>query len=159
MLSPRMVPEHTYLTRSTHSNLSRSHQQIWTDPLLLRRRAPNPTHSTPTDRSVGSYLASLPEQPKKQWGKVKLLLTKLLGLPSPYHRHDIGTFNTCSQVPTHRSLIDKGGGYNHLRAPPDLRLFNPNTASRVSDVKHLSLTCGLSTTRHLSKSISMPSNF
>jgi hypothetical protein len=32
-LSSRMVPYHTYLTRSMHSNLSWSHQQICTDPL------------------------------------------------------------------------------------------------------------------------------
>jgi hypothetical protein len=28
------------------------------------------------------------------------------------HQHAIGTFNTCSRGPTHRSLIDTGGGYN-----------------------------------------------
>jgi hypothetical protein len=36
----------------------------------------------------------------------------LLGLPGPYHRHAIGTFKTCSQVPTPWSLIDTGGGYH-----------------------------------------------
>jgi hypothetical protein len=36
---------------------------------------------------------------------------RLLGLPGSYHRHAIGTFNTCSQVPTHRSLTDTGEGY------------------------------------------------
>jgi hypothetical protein len=65
-LSPRVVPDHTYLTRSMHSNISCSHQQIWTDPLPSRRRAPDPTHSTTTDRSVGLYLASLPQLPMRQ---------------------------------------------------------------------------------------------
>jgi hypothetical protein len=37
---------------------------------------------------------------------------RLLGLPDPYHRHAIGTFNTCSRVPTSRSLTDTGGGYH-----------------------------------------------
>jgi hypothetical protein len=37
---------------------------------------------------------------------------RLLGLPGPYHRHVIGTFNTYSRVPTHRSLTDTGGGYH-----------------------------------------------
>jgi hypothetical protein len=37
---------------------------------------------------------------------------RLLGLPGPYHRHAIGTFNTCSRVPTPRSLIDTGEGYH-----------------------------------------------
>jgi hypothetical protein len=36
----------------------------------------------------------------------------LLGLSGPCHRHAIGTFNTCSRGPTHRSLTDSGGGYN-----------------------------------------------
>jgi hypothetical protein len=68
----------------------------------------------------------------------------LLDLLSPYHRHAIDTFNTCSRGPTHRSLTNSGGGYSlegasfprttlrpsqpavftfHLRAPPDLQ-FN-----------------------------------
>jgi hypothetical protein len=34
---------------------------------------------------------------------------RLLG---PYHQHAIGTFNTCSRGPTHRSLTDTGRGYN-----------------------------------------------
>jgi hypothetical protein len=49
-------------------------------------------------------------------------------------------------------------GYNHLRAPPSLRLANLNIALSESDVKHLSPTHGLSTTRRLPKSISTPSN-
>jgi hypothetical protein len=36
----------------------------------------------------------------------------LLGLPGPYHRHAIGTFNTCSQVPTPQSLTNTGRGYH-----------------------------------------------
>jgi hypothetical protein len=38
--------------------------------------------------------------------------SRLLGLPDPYHRHAIDTFNTCSWGPTERSLIDTGRGYN-----------------------------------------------
>jgi hypothetical protein len=37
--------------------------------------------------------------------------SRLLGSLDPYHRHAIGTFNTCSQGPTHRSLTDTGRGY------------------------------------------------
>jgi hypothetical protein len=37
---------------------------------------------------------------------------RLLGLPGPYHRHAIGTFNTFLRVPIPRSLTDTGGGYN-----------------------------------------------
>jgi hypothetical protein len=67
----------------------------------------------------------------------------LLGLLGPYHQYAIGTFNTCSRGPTHRSLTDTGGDYNlrhvgfshttprpfqpmgftfHLRVPPGLQL-------------------------------------
>jgi hypothetical protein len=38
--------------------------------------------------------------------------SRLLDLPDPYHRHEIGMFNTCSQVPTLRSLTGTGGGYH-----------------------------------------------
>jgi hypothetical protein len=37
---------------------------------------------------------------------------RLLGLSGPYHRHVIGTFNTCSLGPTEQSLINTSGGYN-----------------------------------------------
>jgi hypothetical protein len=38
--------------------------------------------------------------------------SRLLGLPDPYHRHMIGTFNTCSWRPTERFLIDTDDDYN-----------------------------------------------
>jgi hypothetical protein len=38
--------------------------------------------------------------------------SRLLGLPGLYHRHAIGTLDTCSWGPTERSLIDTGRGYN-----------------------------------------------
>jgi hypothetical protein len=44
MLSPRMVPDYTYLTRSMYSNLLRSRQQQWAEPLLPRKGLP--TQST-----------------------------------------------------------------------------------------------------------------
>jgi hypothetical protein len=69
MLSPRTVHDHTYLTRSTYSNLSYSHQQIWTDSLHPRRRAPDTIHSTTAIRFVGQYPASLPQQPKSSGEK------------------------------------------------------------------------------------------
>jgi hypothetical protein len=37
---------------------------------------------------------------------------RLLDLLDPYHRHAIGTFNTYSRGPTHRSLTETAGGYN-----------------------------------------------
>jgi hypothetical protein len=68
-LSPRMVHDHTYLTRSTYNNLSYSLQQIWIDPLHSRRRALETIHSTTTIRYAGPYPASLPQQPKSSGEK------------------------------------------------------------------------------------------
>jgi hypothetical protein len=58
-LSLRMVPDHTYLTCSTHRNLSQSRQPICTDPLPSRRRAPDTIHnSTSSDPRVRTQLLS-----------------------------------------------------------------------------------------------------
>jgi hypothetical protein len=40
-------------------------------------------------------------------------LHSYISLLGPYHQHEIGTFDTCSRVPTPRSLIDTGEG-NHI---------------------------------------------
>jgi hypothetical protein len=87
---------------------------------------------------------------------------KLLDLPGSYHHHVIGTFNTCSQGSTHRSLTDTVGGYNlegadlphhtlrpsqptastfHLRAPSGLQ-FNhkPSIKSRFKFKEHIAAT-------------------
>jgi hypothetical protein len=111
-LSPRMVHDHTYLTQSIYSNLSYSHQQIWTDPLHPRKRAPDIIHSTTAIGSTGLYPASLPQQPKSSGEKLTLVDNRLPGLPGSYHWYAIGTFNTCSRGPTERSWIDTDGGYN-----------------------------------------------
>jgi hypothetical protein len=37
---------------------------------------------------------------------------RLLGLPGPYHRLTVGTFNTCSRVWIPLSLTDTGEGYH-----------------------------------------------
>jgi hypothetical protein len=122
-----------------------SRQQSLAGQMLPRKGAPKTIHSTPADRPAGPYLVSLPRQPMKQWGQSQASIdSRLLGLLDPYHQHAIGTFNTCSWGPTHRSLTITGGGYNlggpgfphttpwpfqpvvspfHLRAPPGLQ-FN-----------------------------------
>jgi hypothetical protein len=158
MLSPCMVLDHTYLTRSMHSNLWHSHQQSWAGPLLPRKRVSDTIHSTSANRSVDPYPVSLPRQSLQQWGQSQSSIDGwLLGLPGPYHRHAIGMFNTCSRGPTHWSLTDTGGGYKHPSAPPSLRLSNLNITSVKCDMKHLSLTRDRSTTQRLLKVISMPS--
>jgi hypothetical protein len=86
ILTLHMVQDHTYLTWSTYSNLSYSRQQIWTDPLHLRRRAPDIIHNTLANRSTGSYPPSLPQQPMEQWGKSSFCwqpTTRLIGTISP----------------------------------------------------------------------------
>jgi hypothetical protein len=105
-----------------------------------------PTQSTarrPSDLWVRTQLLS--HNTNRAVGKSQASVDNLLlGLPGPYHWYAIGTFNTCSRGPTHRSLTDTTGGYNlrdagfscttprpsrpavspfHLRAPPGLQ-FN-----------------------------------
>jgi hypothetical protein len=121
-----------------------SHRQIWMDPTTLEKKGSwhNSHHADwPIYGSVPSF------SPKPTNEVVDLSQTsinnKLLGLLGPYHQHAIGTFNTCSRKPNHRSLTDTGGGYNlegadfphttprpsqsavypfHLRVPPGLKL-------------------------------------
>jgi hypothetical protein len=69
------------------------------------------TARRPSDPRVRTQLLSHNSQ--RAVGKSQALIdNRLLGLPDPYHRHAIGTFNTCSRGPTEWSLIDTGGGYN-----------------------------------------------
>jgi hypothetical protein len=106
-LNPRMVPDHTYLMWSTLSNLSRV-----------------------TDRSAGPHLVCLLLSSKEVVGLSQASVdSRLLGLSGPYHRHAIGTFNTCLRGATHQSLTDTCSGYNHLRALPGLPLSNLNITS------------------------------
>jgi hypothetical protein len=168
-LNPRMVHDHMYLTWSIYSNLSYSRQQIWTDPLHPRRRAQDTIHSTTTVWSAGPYPASLPPQLKSSGKKSTHVGNWLLSLPDPYHRHAIGTFNTCSRGPTERSLIDTGRSYNlggaglphthsptfrtscphfPLMAPPDLHFNHIFVKDQsVEILKNLWPPRGLSTTQ------------
>jgi hypothetical protein len=66
--SPRTLDVRFLWAVPVRGNLLRSHQQQWTDPLLLRKRAPDTIHSALADRSVGLYPVSLLSQPLKQWG-------------------------------------------------------------------------------------------
>jgi hypothetical protein len=81
-------------------------------------------HCTREERHLTQYTTRWPSDP---WVRTQLLShnnqraveksqapvdNRLLGLPGPYHRYAISTFNTCSRGPTERSLIDTGEGYN-----------------------------------------------
>jgi hypothetical protein len=87
-------------------------QQSWTDSLLLWKNAPD-SFSQPGWVVHGTRLSFSPNTAIEA---VRLSQTSvnnmLLGLPGPYHRHVIGTFNTCSRISTPRFLTDTGGGYH-----------------------------------------------
>jgi hypothetical protein len=72
----------------------------------------NPYHA---GWSIRGSIPSFPPEPAIEAVGVKppSIDNQLLVLPGLYHRHVIGIFNTCSWGPTHRSLTDTGGGYNH----------------------------------------------
>jgi hypothetical protein len=124
MLRLRMVHDNTYLTRSTHNNLSRVVNRFGRIPLLVRKEIPDSIPGTSVDRSMVPYPVSLLLSTTEVVGISQASVNSgLLGLPGPYHRYAIGTFNTCSRGSTHRALTDTGGGYNHVRAPPSLQ-FN-----------------------------------
>jgi hypothetical protein len=101
-------------------------------------------------------------------GKATLCWWQATKLTRPIYRHAIGTFNTCSQGTTHRSLTNTGGGYNlrgvgyphttpwpsqptvstfHLRAPPNLQINQFHQLIPKFQIKKLRLPRGLSTTR------------
>jgi hypothetical protein len=94
-------------------NLSRSLQQRWTEPLLPRKKGSrhNPQRA---GWPIRGFIPSFSPVPAIEAVGVKppSVGNQLLGLPGPYHRHAIGTFNTCSRGPTEWSSTNLGGGYN-----------------------------------------------
>jgi hypothetical protein len=163
-LGPHMSLDHTYLTWSTHSNLSLANNRVGQSHYFQEKGISHagwsiygsPSSFSPTlnQRSCGESQTSVDD--------------RLLGLHGPYHRHAIGTFNTRSRGPTHWSLTDTGGGYNlvgaifphttlrpsqpvistfHLRAPPGLQFnhFLPEIPKLT--LRTLWLPRGLSTTQ------------
>jgi hypothetical protein len=141
-----------------------SHQQIWMDPTAPEKKGSrhNPQHAGwPIRGSIHNF------SPKPTNEAVDLSQAsvnyKLLDLLDPYHRHAIGTFNTCSLGPTHRFLTNTGRGYNlegavfphttprpsqsavssfHLRAPPNLRLSINSLPSELKGDPALNLATG-----------------
>jgi hypothetical protein len=136
---------HIATLRETPTDLYRSHCS-WEKGL--------PTQSTArrlTDPRVCTQFISWANQWSRGWSQAPVG-DPLLGLPDPYHRHAIGTFNICSRGLTHRSLTDTGEGYNlggaklshttprpsqpvvptfHLRAPSGLQFSQvPSTKSK-----------------------------
>jgi hypothetical protein len=73
MLSPRMVPDHTYLTRLAHSNLSLANDRVGQSHYSREKGIPDYIPSTPADRSAGPHPVSLPLSTKEVVEKAKLL--------------------------------------------------------------------------------------
>jgi hypothetical protein len=143
-LGLRMALDHTYLTWSTYSNLSWVVDSVGQSH--CSREKGLPTQSTAC-RLTGPWVRTQFLSRVNQWSSEESqtsIDSRLLALLGPYHRHAIGTFNTCSWGPTHRFLTDTGGGYRlegagfshttpwpfhpvistlHLRASSGLRLF------------------------------------
>jgi hypothetical protein len=88
-------------------------RQIWIDPTAPKKKGSwhNPQH---TGWPIRGSVPSFSPEPANEAGGVSQVSDddQLLGLPSLYHRHAIGTFNTCSWGPTERSLTNPGEGYN-----------------------------------------------
>jgi hypothetical protein len=104
MLSPRMVEDHTYLTRSTYSNLSHSRQQRWIDSLLPRRRAPDLRVHTQFLSWANHWSSGSKSTLCWRW------TTRLTG-PINTSMRSIRSI-LARGGPTHRSLTDIRGGYN-----------------------------------------------
>jgi hypothetical protein len=80
--------------------------------LLLRKSSPDST-SQPSWVFRGTHLSFSPKTVIEAAGLSQASVNNmLLGLLRSYHRHAIGTFNTCSRIPTPRSLTNTGGGYH-----------------------------------------------
>jgi hypothetical protein len=89
-----------------------SHRQGWTDTTALEKKCSR-LHLLSRLSGRGTHLSFSPKTAIEVVDLSQVLMDgRLLGLPRPYHRHTIGTFNTCSRVPTPRSLTDTGGDYH-----------------------------------------------
>jgi hypothetical protein len=90
-----------------------SHRQIWMDPTAPQKKGSwyNSQHA---DWPIRMFIPSFSPKPTNEAVDLSQASVddKLLGSLDPYHQHMIGTFNTCSRGPTHRSLTDPDGGYN-----------------------------------------------
>jgi hypothetical protein len=75
MLSPRIVPDHTYLTRSAHSNLLLANNRVGQSHYSLEKGIPNYIPSTLADRSMDPHSVSLLPSTKEVVEKVNHLST------------------------------------------------------------------------------------
>jgi hypothetical protein len=136
----RVVPVHGNLSQDT-DNIGQSHCS-WEKELSTQS-----TVRWLTDPWVCTQFLSRANQWSSGESQASIN-SRLLGLLDPYHRHAIGTLNTCSRGSTHRSSTNTGRGYNlggaifphthsptfpssclhfPLKAPPGLHFNQPPT--------------------------------
>jgi hypothetical protein len=178
--SPRMPGLRFLRAIPVRDNLLRVIDTVGWILLLQRKSAPDST-SQPGWVAHGTRLSFSPKTTIEAVGLSQAPVDgRWLGLPGPYHRHAIDTFNTCSWVPTPQSLIDTGGGYHIENLGLATTLSPPFPSEGSTDppkwprpvsilstlisklnwvFKHLLPTRGLSTTRRLPPSMSTPSHF
>jgi hypothetical protein len=102
--------------------------------LLLPRKSVPDSTSQPGWVAHGTHLSFSPNTAIEAVGLSQAPVDgRLLGLPGPYHRHAIGTFNTCSRVPTPWSLNDTGGDYNIENFGIATTLFPPFPSEGSTD--------------------------
>jgi hypothetical protein len=125
-----------------------SHWQGWTDALLTRKNAPDST-SQPDWVVRRTRLRFSPNTAIKAMRLSQAPVDgRLLGLLGSYHWYAIGTFNTCLQVPTPRSLTDTGRGYHienlgiatTLSALPFRGFTDPPNGPAQSQIIHTTFT-------------------
>jgi hypothetical protein len=124
-----------------------------------RKSAPDTIHNMPTERSMDMYPISLPRQTPKRGGKATLYwrqATRLLRPISPacdrYFQYLLTGANPLV-LNRHRWRLQPP------KNPAQSQVFQSQYSLKGNgDMKHLSPTHGLSTTRHLPKSISTSSN-
>jgi hypothetical protein len=104
---------HAYLAQSAYRNLSRWLNRVGQIHCSRERGTLDYIPTTPAGRSTGlhpiSLLLTAIEVVCLSQASVEDSLLVLLG---PYLQYAINTFNTCSRIPTHRSLINTDRGYN-----------------------------------------------
>jgi hypothetical protein len=140
-LSPHTVPDHTYLTRSMHSNLLHSTHEVKTSPLHSEEILVTKNRLAQPSSWVISFFLLHDNFGVGERG-FSQVVTQLHRLTRPIYHHAIGMFNTCSRGPTHWSLTDTGGGYIHLRALPSLRLSKQTFPTGLKEDQTLNLVSG-----------------
>jgi hypothetical protein len=142
-----------------------SHQQRWTDPTAPEKK--DSQHNPQLGWVIRRSITQFPSQ-HRHWSSNESQISvdsRPLGLPGPYHRYAIGTFNTCSRGLTHQSLTNISRGYNlvgaglptplpnlpnqrsytfHLMAPPSPRLSIQPLPTEIRREQPINLMSGAS---------------